>query len=88
MDHTAHTPRSPRPAGLREASLHELLMDTMRLGPAPTRSRELFVIVIAVVLTLVLIGIVGWPVGYVVAAVMAVHLVIRWVVGVRRWGSR
>ncbi len=88
MDHTAHTSRPQRPAGLREASLHDLIMDTMRLGPAPTRSRELFVIVIAAVLSLVLIGVVGWPVGYIVAAVVTVHLAIRWVIGVRRWGSR
>ncbi|QNG20125.1 hypothetical protein G4H71_13825 [Rhodococcus triatomae] len=90
MNNASTRPRVHREAGLREAGLHDLLMDAFRVGPAPTRSREAFV----VVLTLVLVGLIVALLQPepVVAAIggtaIAAYLVIRWIVGTRKWGQR
>ncbi|CAM3839927.1 MULTISPECIES: hypothetical protein [Tsukamurella] len=63
-------------------------MDAVRLGPAPTRSREIFVIVITVVVLAA--GFVAFQppaaLAAVVAAVIAAHMAVRWVLGSRKWG--
>lgn len=71
-------------------TLGNLLTDSARLGPAPSRTREAAVIVT----TLVLFGIVaaliqpGAVIVSIVAAITAVSFVARWVIGTRKWDRR
>lgn len=70
--------------------MRELLMDCLRIGPAPTRSREAFVALFALVVVGVLL-VVMQPEVMVTAVVIAgsvSYLTIRWIVGTRRWGRR
>ncbi|WP_132992588.1 hypothetical protein [Gordonia zhaorongruii] len=85
-------PRSTRRApGFREASLHDLLIDSCRIGPAPTRSREVFVITVSLVLSAVVLGVLGASaIGYIGAySIIAVYLAGRWIYGERKvWTNR
>ena len=96
MNNTAQS--SPRPAprryrapGLRDASANEIFMDMWRIGPAPTRSRELFVMLVTVVILAALLFVFSANVfGFVVAFVLiALVFAVRWFVGVRTvWADR
>ncbi|ADG80109.1 hypothetical protein Tpau_3530 [Tsukamurella paurometabola DSM 20162] len=63
-------------------------MDTVRFGPAATRSREIVVIVITLVVLAVGFAAFQPPLALaaVVAAVIAAHMAVRWVLGSRTWG--
>jgi hypothetical protein len=73
-----------------DSPLGNLVSDSMRFGPAPTRAREGAVILSTFVLLAVIISIVAPPVVYtaIVAAAIVVNFAIRWAVGSRKWGSR
>ncbi|NLG47738.1 hypothetical protein [Gordonia sp. (in: high G+C Gram-positive bacteria)] len=89
-DHHPESSTRP-PAGFRDASPHELFVDCCRLGPAPTRSRELFVIGVSAVLLAVLFAILTPTAGFVVAVTcfVVLYMVGRWVVGTRtKWAKR
>lgn len=94
MNTTASTPHTdhPRPAaGLRDASLHDLLVDCWRLGPAPTRSRELFVHAVSLLLIAIVFVILKPAVGFMIAAVgiVAIFMGVRWFIGTRTtWAKR
>lgn len=94
MNTTAHDSAADRPrpeAGLRDASLHDLVMDCCRLGPAPTQSRELFVHAVTLLLVAIVFVIAQPPVGFMIAAVGVVALVmgVRWFIGTRtKWATR
>ncbi len=92
MNDTAHDQHSRRrEPGLRDASAHDLFMDFCRIGPAPTRSRELFVLVVTVVLIALVLSVITPPLGAALVAVgiVAVIMALRWVAGSRnRWTTR
>lgn len=77
-------------ATFREAGVDELITDVLRVGPAPNRSREVFVTVVNVALAGAAIGLLQ-PEPAVVAAlvgIIAAVTVIRWVLGVRKWSKQ
>jgi hypothetical protein len=87
----AHTDTPVHPeAGFREAGLDDLIKDVSRLGPAPNRSREAFVIVVTILLLGALIAITqpAAPVAGVMVGAVAVYLAVRWVLGTRSWSTR
>jgi len=90
MNKAPHHPPVHPEASLRDAGLHDLLADLFRLGPAPTRSRELFAGSITLILLGVVIGVVqpGPGAAAVIGAVVLGHLAIRWALGVRMWRQR
>ena len=71
--------------------MHELFVDCCRLGPAPTRGREAFgIVVTAVLVAAILIAMQAGP-GFIAAAVaiVAAYMVGRWVYGERTvWDAR
>ncbi|ORM37496.1 hypothetical protein [Williamsia sp. 1135] len=73
-----------------DSPLGNLLSDSMRFGPAPTRGRELAVIACTFVLLAIVLAIVTPPVIFmaIAAAAIVVNFAIRWAVGSRKWGSR
>ncbi|WP_019202259.1 hypothetical protein [Tsukamurella sp. 1534] len=86
LSHTSsETPRRTESRG----GAHDLLMDSMRLGPAPTRAREGAVIVTSVLFLAAVIAILQPPViaAAIVSGVVALHLAVRWVLGTRKWGA-
>jgi hypothetical protein len=63
-----------------------LFTDLMELGPAPTMSREIVVVVISLAIVAVLLAIVGPSVPALVAtAVIVVFLGVRFAIGLRHW---
>ncbi|KXO98738.1 hypothetical protein [Tsukamurella pseudospumae] len=84
--HTAHRPEH-RPAP-STSGLHDLFVDSCRLGPAPTRAREGAVIIATVVLIALVVVLLQPPLllAAIVTGVVAVHLAVRWVLGTRKWG--
>ena len=92
MNTTARTqPAARRAPGFRDASMHELFVDCCRIGPAPTRSREVFVIVVtAILLAAILIVVSAGPLYVLTASVIvAAFMVGRWVHGERKvWTPR
>lgn len=89
-DHHPESSTRP-PAGFRDASMHELFVDCCRLGPAPTRSRELFVIGVSAVLLAVIFALLAPTAGFVlvVTVLVGLYMVGRWVVGTRTtWADR
>lgn len=83
--------RTRRAPGFREASMHDLFADCCRIGPAPTRSREIFVIATTVALLAIIFVIVGASPIFIATAsiIVAVYLIGRWVYGERnRWSIR
>lgn len=87
--HTAHRPDHP-PAAPSSGGLHDFFVDVCRLGPAPTRAREGAVIVATVVLIALVVVLLQPPVvlASIVAGVAALHLAVRWVLGMRKWDRR
>lgn len=87
--HRVHSPET-RPAAPSKGGLHDLFIDSCRLGPAPTRAREGAVIVATVVLIALIVVLLQPPVllATIVAAVVALHLAVRWVIGTRKWAGR
>lgn len=92
MNTTANAPSPTRRApGFREASMNDLFIDCCRLGPAPTRSRELFVIATTVILLAIIFAVVqaSWIFITMASVIVAVYLAGRWVFGERnRWNLR
>lgn len=61
----------------------------MELGPAPTMAREIVVIVITLAVFGVVIALVGAPLPMIiVAALAAVFMAGRFVLGLREWSKR
>ncbi|MBM7368768.1 hypothetical protein [Gordonia hydrophobica] len=93
MNSTAQHPGTdhPRPeAGFRDASFHDLFMDCCRFGPAPTRSRELFVLAVTALLLALIFAIAQPAMGFVIAAsvIVAAYMGVRWIIGIRtRWAA-
>lgn len=87
--HTVHRPDHPHPTPSRNG-LHDFFVDVCRLGPAPTRAREGAVIVATVVLIALVVVVLQPPVvlASIVAGVAALHLAVRWVLGMRKWDRR
>ncbi|WP_420041547.1 hypothetical protein [Gordonia sp. MP11Mi] len=88
---TSTPPAVRRPPGFREASMHDLFVDCCRLGPAPTRSREVFVIVTtAILLAVVFVVVRPSPLFIVAVSVVVVGFMgARWTVGERKhWNAR
>lgn len=73
-----------------DSPLGNLMSDSMRFGPAPTRSREVAVIVSTFVLFGIISVVAAAPVVVmaIAAAAIVVMFAIRWAVGSRKWGSR
>ncbi|MET9329402.1 hypothetical protein [Tsukamurella sp. NPDC003166] len=84
--HTAHRPHQPSRAPSTGA-LHNLLVDSCRLGPAPTRAREGAVVIATVVLIALIVILLQPPLllAAIVTGVVALHLAVRWVLGTRKW---
>ncbi|KXO90010.1 hypothetical protein AXK56_07680 [Tsukamurella pulmonis] len=84
--HTAHRPHQPAPAP-SSGALHNLFVDACRFGPAPTRAREGAVVVTTVLLIALVVVLLQPPVvaAAIVSAVAALHLAVRWVLGMRKW---
>ncbi|MGZ9827600.1 hypothetical protein ACXYTP_11895 [Tsukamurella ocularis] len=87
--HTAHRPHQS-PAAPSSGALHDLFVDSCRLGPAPTRAREGAVVIATVVLIALVVILLQPPVvlASIVTAVVALHLAVRWVLGMRKWDRR
>lgn len=87
--HTAHRPDHPT-AAPSTGGLHDLFVDSCRLGPAPTRAREGAVVVTTVLLIALVVVLVQPPVllASILAGLAALHLAIRWVLGMRKWDRR
>ncbi|WOC12300.1 hypothetical protein MP11Mi_13850 [Gordonia sp. MP11Mi] len=71
--------------------MHDLFVDCCRLGPAPTRSREVFVIVTtAILLAVVFVVVRPSPLFIVAVSVVVVGFMgARWTVGERKhWNAR
>ena len=70
--------------------LPNLFVDSCRLGPAPTRAREGAVVVTTVLLIALVVVLVQPPVllASILAGLAALHLAIRWVLGMRKWDRR
>lgn len=90
-----HTSRSATPdTGRAPASdphpLHTLLVDSCRMGPAPTRAREGAVVVATVIIVALAVALIRPPVALsaIVLAFTAVTLAVRWVIGTRKWNAR
>lgn len=91
METNSHRSRSTRRAAtFREARPDELIQDVLRFGPAPNRSRETFVTVVNVVVVGAAIALLQPEPAVVTAlvAIIAAITAIRWVGGIRKWGSR
>lgn len=72
--------------GMREPHEGNFLTDVMELGPAPTMSRELVVLVLTVVVVAIMFALVGpGPVMWIASAAVAVFMAVRFVVGLRGW---
>ncbi|WP_207841760.1 hypothetical protein [Williamsia soli] len=73
-----------------DSPLGNLLSDSMRFGPAPTRPREVAVIISTFVLFGIIAAVAAAPIVFVAiaAAAIATNFAIRWAVGSRKWGSR
>ncbi|PYE16409.1 hypothetical protein DFR67_108160 [Williamsia limnetica] len=73
-----------------DSPLSNLMSDAMRFGPAPTRGREVAVILSTFVLVAIIVAIFAPPVVFVAIAIAAtvVNFAIRWAIGSRKWGSR
>ncbi len=86
--HSAHRP-SPQPSAPSNG-LHDLFVDSCRLGPAPTRAREGAVILATVIILALVVVLLQPPVvlAAVVTGVVALHLAVRWVLGTRKWDRR
>ncbi len=84
--------RSPdlHQTGSHDINFSNLLTDSARIGPAPTRGREIAVIVLTLILLAVVAAVVA-P-GVIATAIAAVVVVVafaaRWAVGTRKWGKR
>ncbi|GGG16350.1 hypothetical protein GCM10007304_33110 [Rhodococcoides trifolii] len=66
-----------------------LFTDLMELGPAPTMSREIVVVVISLAIVAVLFAIVGPSVPALAAtAAIVVFLAVRFAIGLRNWGKQ
>jgi hypothetical protein len=91
MEQDPHRSRSTRRAAtLRNARPDELIQDVLRFGPAPNRSRETFVTVVNIALVGAAVALLR-PEAVVVTALVGIIAgitAVRWVVGVRKWGSR
>ncbi|WP_336819753.1 hypothetical protein [Gordonia sp. MMO-8] len=92
MNTTPSAGHSPRPEpGLLDASFHDLFMDCCRLGPAPTRSRELFAIGVTAVLIGLVLVIVQPPLaaGAFAVGIAGAFMAVRWGIGTRdKWTRR
>lgn len=64
------------------------LRDLMNWGPAPTPQRELVVTVVAVVVFAVVLKMSVTPVSGVALGVFALYLILRWMLGIRRWSRK
>ncbi|GAB3129514.1 hypothetical protein GCM10027289_12140 [Tsukamurella serpentis] len=86
--HSGHPPqRSPAPS---KGGLHDFLVDSLRFGPAPTAARERAVQIATVVIVALAMFLLQPPpvlVAIVIAAI-ALQLVVRLVLGRRRWSRR
>lgn len=73
-----------------DSPLSNLLLDAGRIGPAPTRSREVAVLLATIIVAAVLLGIAQPGAGIAAAAitVLIVVMAVRWAVGTRKWASR
>ncbi|TWS19070.1 hypothetical protein FK529_11140 [Tsukamurella asaccharolytica] len=87
--HTVHQPDRPQ-AAPSSTGTPNLLADFIRLGPAPTRAREGAVIVTTVVLLALVVIVLQPPVllASIISGVAALHLAVRWVLGMRKWDRR
>ncbi len=87
--HTAHS-GARRPAPPSTSPLHDLLMDSVRLGPAPTRAREGAVIVTSVIVIALAVVLLQPPLllAALIAGAVTAHLAVRQVLGQRRWSGR
>lgn len=87
--HSIHRPEHP-PAAPSNGGLHDLLVDSCRLGPAPTRAREGAVIIATVVLVALVVVLLRPPLvlAAIVTGAVALHLAVRWVLGTRKWDRR
>ncbi|BDH59048.1 hypothetical protein [Tsukamurella sp. PLM1] len=88
--HTAHRSHSDSQPAPSNSPLHDLFVDSCRLGPAPTRAREGAVVVATVLLIAAVVVLLQPPVvaAAIVTAVVALHLAVRWVLGTRKWARR
>ncbi len=90
MNTTPRTHSSTSEPGFRDAGIDDLVKDTFRLGPAPNRSREIFMIVVLTALIGAVIAVLRPEpvVAIVMVAAAVVYMAIRWVIGTRTWGAR
>lgn len=89
MSNSHRTQASSSDATFREAGIGELIEDVLRIGSAPTPSREAFVTEnTALVAAPVLVFQPEAPVAIALAAFILVFTAVRWVVGAARWGRR
>lgn len=90
MSNSHRTQASSSDATFREAGIGELIEDVLRIGSAPTPSREAFVTAVnlALVAAPVLVFQPEAPVAIALAAFILVFTAVRWVVGAARWGRR
>jgi hypothetical protein len=84
------THAQPHPTPTPGSALHTIFMDSIRLGPAPTRAREGAVIVATVILIALLVLLLDPPIvlAAIITAVVALHMAVRWVIGSRKWARR
>lgn len=74
---------------MREPDEGNLFTDLMELGPAPTMSREIVVIVISAAILAVLFVIVGPGLpAYIALGVIALFMAVRFAIGLRHWGRQ
>ena len=71
---------------MREPHEGSFLTDLMELGPAPTMSRELVVIVLTVAVVAMMFALVGPnPLMWSASVATAVYMAVRFAVGLRGW---
>jgi hypothetical protein len=73
-----------------DSPLANLVTDASRFGPAPSRGREVAVIVTTVVLMAAVLAIVQPTIVFtaIACALVVGNFAVRWALGTRKWGSR
>lgn len=73
-----------------DSPLANLMSDSVRFGPAPTRGREVAVILTTIVLLAIILAVVQPTAVFIAiaAAAVAVSFAVRWAVGSRKWSNR
>lgn len=90
MNTTPRTRPIPSEPGFRDAGIDDLIKDTFRLGPAPNRSREAFMIVVMAALIGAVIAVITpeLVVTLVMIGAGLAYMTIRWIIGTRTWEAR